>query len=272
MKHHRITGGAGIQLHVVETGNPRGRPILFLHGTSQCWLTWSRQLNSDLADHYRLVAMDLRGHGLSERPREGYADSRLWADDVNAVIRGLSLDHPVVSGWSYGPLVILDYLRHCGEGGIGGVNFIGGITKLGSEAALSVIAPAFLQLLPGLFATDVEMSVRTFESFLPLCFAHQPSEEDLYLMLGYNLSVPPYVRQAMFARSFDNDDLLRQMRKPLLITHGLADKVVKPAIVDQHKACVPHAQVQMMANAGHAAFWDDAAAFNRRLRAFADSV
>ena len=72
MKHHTITGGGGVQLHLVETGDPSGRPILFIHGFSQCWLAWSRQLNSDLADRYRLVAMDMRGHGLSEKPRDGY--------------------------------------------------------------------------------------------------------------------------------------------------------------------------------------------------------
>jgi non-heme chloroperoxidase len=115
MKHHTITGGGGVRLHVVETGNPGGRPILFIHGFSQCWLVWRRQLNSDLADRHRLVAMDMRGHGLSEKPRDGYADSKLRADDVDAVIQALVLDHPVVSGWSYGPLVILDYVRHYGE-------------------------------------------------------------------------------------------------------------------------------------------------------------
>src|SRR6266536_2839847 len=94
MKTRRVLGGGGVQLHVVETGNPRGRPIVFIHGISQCWLAWSRQISSDLADDYRLVAMDLRGHGLSEKPREGYNDSRLWADDVSAVIRALSLNHP----------------------------------------------------------------------------------------------------------------------------------------------------------------------------------
>ena len=71
MENHRITGGGGIRLHLVETGNSRGRPILFIHGFSQCWLAWSRQLNSDLADDYRLVAMDMRGHGLSEQASRG---------------------------------------------------------------------------------------------------------------------------------------------------------------------------------------------------------
>ena len=91
-------------------------------------------------------------------------------------------------------------------------------------------------------------------------------------MLGYNVSVPPYVRQALFSRSFDNDDLLPKLRKPVLITHGADDAVVRRAAVDQHKAAIAHAQIQMMANAGHACFWDDAAAFNRRLRTFAEGL
>jgi pimeloyl-ACP methyl ester carboxylesterase len=141
MKHHTITGGGGVQLHVAETGNPSGRPILFIHGFSQSWLTWSRQLHSDLADRHRLVAMDMRGHGLSEKPRDGYGDARLWADDVDSVIRTLKLDRPVLCGWSYGPLVILDYVRHHSEKAVGGMSFVGGITKLGSEEANSVITP-----------------------------------------------------------------------------------------------------------------------------------
>ena len=272
MKSHRITGGGGAHLHLVETGNSRGRPILFIHGFSQCWLAWSRQLNSDLADDYRLLAMDLRGHGLSDKPRADYTDSRLWADDIKAAIQALSLDHPILCGWSYGPLVILDYIRHYGEDSISGINFVSAVTKLGSEEALSVLTPEFLSLVPGFFATDVEESVRSLESLLRMCFAREPSAEDLYLMLGYNVSVPPYVRQALFSRSFDNDDLLPRIRKPVLITHGADDAIVKPAVVDQHKAGMAQAQIQMMAGAGHAAFWDDTASFNRRLRAFAESL
>ncbi len=272
MKSHKITGGGGIQLHLVETGNSTGRPIIFIHGISQCWLTWSRQMSSDLADDYRLVAMDMRGHGLSDKPREGYTDSRLWADDVNAAIQSLRLDHPILCGWSYGPLVILDYIRHYGEDSISGANFVGAVTKLGSDEATSVLTPEFLSLVPGFFATNVEESVRSLESLLRLCFAQEPSTEDLYQMLGYNVSVPPYVRQAMFSRSFDNDDLLPKIRKPVLITHGADDAAVKPAVVDQHKAGLAHAQIQMMAKAGHAPFWDDAAAFNQHLRAFSESL
>ena len=89
-------------------------------------------------------------------------------------------------------------------------------------------------------------------------------------MLGYNVSVPPYVRQALLSRSINNDDILPAIRKPVLITHGAQDAIVKPSVVDQHKASIAHAEIQMMQNAGHdAAFWDDAASFNRRQREFA---
>jgi pimeloyl-ACP methyl ester carboxylesterase len=271
MKSHKIEGANGARLHVVETGNPKGRPILFIHGFSQSSLAWSRQMNSELAEDFRLVAMDLRGHGWSDKPRdESYVESRCWAEDVNAVIRGLNLDHPVLSGWSYGPLIILDYLRHFGEDYIGGFQFVGGVTKLGSDEAISVLTPEFLALIPGFFSEDAEESVKSLGSLLRLCFKNQLDAEDFYRMLGYNVSVPAYVRQAMFSRSFDNDDLMPSIRKPVLITHSAEDAVVKPTAVEQHKLGLTHAQIHMMENVGHGCFWDDAPSFNARLRTFTE--
>ncbi len=272
MKSHGIAGGGGTQIHLVEADGSTGRPILFIHGFSQCSLCWSRQIASSLARDYRLLAMDLRGHGLSEKPRDAYADSHLWADDVNAAIRDLNLDQPILCGWSYGPLVILDYIRHYGEGSIGGIVFVDGISKLGSDEAMSVLSPGFLGLVPGFFATDVEESVQSIGSLLGLCFTQEPSTEEWYLMLGFNLSVPPYVREAMLSRSIDNDDLLLSIRKPTLIMHGADDAVVSAAVVDRHKALMAHAQIQMMTGVGHAVFWDAADAFNQRLRVFAESL
>jgi pimeloyl-ACP methyl ester carboxylesterase len=105
-----------------------------------------------------------------------------------------------------------------------------------------------------------------------MCLVEEPSAAELYLMLGYNLSVPPYVRQALFSRSFDNDDLLPKIRKPVLITHGAEDAIVKPVVVDEHTASMAHAQVHVMAHAGHASFWDDAPGFKQRLRTFSQSL
>jgi len=212
--------------------------------------------------------MDLRGHGLSDQPRDVYAESKLWADDVNAAIQALRLDDPILCGWSYGPLVILDYIRHYGEDNIGGVNFIGGITKLGSDEATAVLTPEFLSLVPGFFTEDKDESKRSLESLLRLCFVNQPSDAELSGMLEWNLSVPPHVRQALFSRAFDNDDLMPKMKKPVLITQGEKDAIVKPSIVGQHKRSMPHAEIHMMENTGHAPFWEDAPTYNQRLRDF----
>ncbi|MDI3338999.1 MAG: alpha/beta hydrolase [Sphaerobacter sp.] len=135
MRSYTVQGGGGVRLHVEETGNPSGRPILFIHGFSQCRLAWDQQMRSDLADDFRLVAMDIRGHGLSDRPRDGYDDPRRWADDVQAVIETLGLDRPVLSGWSYGGLIILDYVRYYGEERLGGIHLVGAISKIGTPEA-----------------------------------------------------------------------------------------------------------------------------------------
>jgi pimeloyl-ACP methyl ester carboxylesterase len=272
MKSHDIAGGGGTRLHVVETGNPAGRPILFIHGFSQSWRAWSRQLGSGLTERHRLVAMDLRGHGLSDRPRDAYADSKLWADDVEAVIDALQLEQPVLSGWSYGSLVSLDYVRHHGEEAIGGLHFVGGVTKLGSEAAMSVLTSDFIALVPGFFTTDPDDSARALTALLRLCFTRAPTDADLNLMLGISLGVPPHVRQAMLSRVIDNDDRLTRLGKPVLITHGDRDQVVKPAAAEQHKARIPRGQLHVMPGAGHACFWEDAPSFNHRLEEFCETL
>jgi non-heme chloroperoxidase len=66
MKVHVIPGGGGLRLHVREWGQADGPPILFLHGWSQNHLCWARQYDSALAGEFRLIACDLRGHGMSE--------------------------------------------------------------------------------------------------------------------------------------------------------------------------------------------------------------
>ncbi len=178
MQDHTITGGGGIQLYVDEAGNPNGRPILFIHGFSQCRLAWSKQMVSDLANDFRLMAMDLRGHGHSGKPRNAYGDARLWADDIHAVISTLSLAQPVLSGWAYGGVVICDYLRAYGEGHIAGMNLVGAVTNLESEAAMMVVISAFFALLPGLFSSDVEESAWALQAFLRLCMYEEPKPAD----------------------------------------------------------------------------------------------
>ena len=135
-----------------------------------------------------------------------------------------------------------------------------------------MLAPEFLGLVPGFFSSDTEESARNLEALLRMCFAREPALTDLYAMLGYNVSVPPFVRQALFSRAFDNDDLLPTLTTPVLITHGAEDAIVTKEIVEQHQAGIAHARIHMMSAAGHAPFWDDAASFNRRLGDFCEEI
>jgi pimeloyl-ACP methyl ester carboxylesterase len=268
MKKHQVTGGGGVKLHVVETGNAAGRPILFLHGFSQSGRVWARQMESDLAKDHRLVTMDLRGHGSSDKPLDAYGDAKLWADDVNAVIRTLGLERPVLSGWSYAPVVMLDYVRHYGEDALGGMQFVGGISKLGSDAALAMIAPEFLGLVPGFFSEDAAEGRRSLEALLRMCMPRHLAAADLGGLLDESLRTPAHVRRGLFSRTLDNDDLLRRLRVPVLLTSGADDAVVKPSVVAAHKDLMRHAQVDLVPGAPHGLFFTDAPAFNARLRAF----
>jgi pimeloyl-ACP methyl ester carboxylesterase len=107
---------------------------------------------------------------------------------------------------------------------------------------------------------------------LQLCFASELTAAEFYCMLGYSASVPPFVRQALFSRVVDNDDLLPTIRRPVLITHGAFDAIVSKEAVEQHRTAISHAQVDIMPSVGHAAFWDDAPSFNARLGAFSNEV
>lgn len=271
MRAHSLVGGGGIRLHAVETGDPSAPPILLIPGTSQSHLCFIKQLESDLARDFRLVSMDLRGHGLSEKPRDAYGDSKLWADDVHAVIDTLDLDQPILSGWSYGPLAMCDYVRFYGEERVGGLHFIGGITKLG-DGLMPFLGPRFVELVPGLLSDDVEVMIETMPKFLQVLVNEPLSPIDLNFMLGYNTIVPPHVRRGLFARSVDNDDLLPKLRKPVLLTHGEAEVVVLPTMARHHEDLIPDARLSWAPNVGHMPFWEDAKRFNEELRGFARQV
>jgi non-heme chloroperoxidase len=148
--------------------------VLLVHGLSQCRLAWDRQLRSDLGRDLRLVAMDLRGHGLSEKPQDGYGEPHLWAADVHAVITALGMERPILCGWSYGGIVIGDYLRGHGDRAVGGIILVGAISRLG-EPVMPFLGQDFVATLPGMFSTDVETSTTALQRFLRLTTRADPA-------------------------------------------------------------------------------------------------
>ena len=270
-RNHRITGGAGIDLHVAETGSENGRPVLFIHGLSQCGLAWREQLFSDLADDRRLVAMDLRGHGQSERPPDGYDDQARWAEDVHAVITTLGLERPILCGWSYGGVVIGDYIRRHGELAIGGICLVGAVSQLG-ESVLPFLGEKFIATLPGLFSDEVEASMTALKEFIGITTSSALTTDDLYLTLGYNSVVPPYVRRALLSRTLNHEDVFKRLAVPVLITHGLDDEIVLPTMSERHASLIPHAKTSYYEGIGHAPFFENPGRFNSELLAFSSTL
>ncbi len=271
VRTYEVTGGGGVTLHVEETGNRSGQPVLFIHGLSLSGRVWNRQLHSELGRDLRLVALDLRGHGESQRPVDAYGDSDLWAQDVAAVIRSLELVRPVLSGWSYGGVVIGDYLSRYGEDGVGGVHLVGAICRLG-ESAMPFLGPKFVALVPGLFSTDAEESATSLRAFGRLLTREPLPPAEAYRVLGIAADVPPRVRQGLLSRTLDHDGLLAGLRTPVLITHGREDEVILPAMGEHNARTIPRAKASYYPGVGHAPFWEDPDRFNAELHAFATSL
>jgi non-heme chloroperoxidase len=274
MKIHTVRGGGGLRLHVREWGREDGPPIVFIHGWSQCHLSWQSQYDSDLAGEYRLVAYDLRGHGMSEAPSapEPYADGRLWADDLAAVIEELELDDVVLVGWSYGGFVICDYVRAHGQDRVAAIDLAAGAVRLGEAAFGRLLGPGFLDHFAALTADDLPTNVRGMRAFLQGCVATPLAAGEAEMLLAVGMTVPPAIRAAVVAREIDGDDVLRALRVPVLVSHGRADSVVLPAMAEHILATCPAAEASWYDGAGHAPHLEQPERFNRELAALAARV
>ena len=266
-RSYTVRGGGGLRLHVREWGKPDGPPILFIHGWSQNHLCWAKQYESSLTDEFRLVAYDLRGHGMSEAPPEPehYTADELWADDLAAIMNELRLDRPVLVGWSYGAFVICDYVRAHGQDKVAAINFVEGTARLGEAAFGTLIGPGFLDHFVDATVDDLPTNIRAMRSFVRACLVKPVSDDDLETAVCWNVVVPANVRAALGARAIDDDDVLRALEVPMLVTHGRMDTVVLPAMADHVLATCPTAEASWYDGVGHAPHLEEPERFNREL-------
>jgi pimeloyl-ACP methyl ester carboxylesterase len=96
---HRTVRARDLGFHVAEAGGGDD-VVLCLHGWPQHWYEW-RHLMPALADRHRVLAMDLRGFGWSDAPRDGYEKENL-ATDVLAVLDELGIERVKVVGHDWG--------------------------------------------------------------------------------------------------------------------------------------------------------------------------
>src|SRR5262249_39849234 len=99
----------GLRFQTLEWGDSSSPPILVLHGGNQTSHSWDL-VSLVLAPRYRVVAIDQRGHGDSEWPRDGEISTEAMADDARSIVNTLELKNPIVMGHSMGGQVTMRFI------------------------------------------------------------------------------------------------------------------------------------------------------------------
>lgn len=97
---HAFLGVGGLRTHVALAGPEDAPPILLVHGWPQNWWTW-RKVIPELAERFRVIAPDLRGHGWTEATPAGYEKEQL-ASDLLGVLDVLGVERTTWIGHDWG--------------------------------------------------------------------------------------------------------------------------------------------------------------------------
>ncbi|MEQ8516146.1 MAG: alpha/beta hydrolase [Chromatocurvus sp.] len=272
-----ISGHGDVPLNVVQAGNPQHRSIIFIHGLGQSHLSWMRQLGSDLADNFHLVAYDLRGHGNSGKPwrAEDYAAPDTWAKDLTQVMRATGAENPLVVAWSYGTFVAVDYLASGGTAPIAGLVMVGGLGGLSRPTS----TPGQADAERGKRISDRRQSELLSENFAAgdeiMRFFMRGEITDRRWMrdnAAANALLPPYARPLIVQRSFDHSDEIPRVDIPTLLVVGSEDPLLTPEDANALSARLPQASVSVFDGSGHLPFAESPDRFNAELTVFANRV
>jgi esterase len=89
------------RLHYTDRGTADDTTLVLLHGLQDCAANWDGAADR-LADRFRVITLDLRGHGDSERSAEGAYSQADFSNDIGRLLDGLDLREVVLVGHSYG--------------------------------------------------------------------------------------------------------------------------------------------------------------------------
>lgn len=219
--------------------------MVLVHGWAQTGAVWN-------LPGFRTYAVDLRGHGESDDVGD-YRDSARWAEDLKAM-----LEHTgpaTVVGWSYGGLVITDYLRFHGTEQVNALVFVSAITEIGRDRPGGATGPVMRAALPGAITDDAVMAA--------FCRAMAPAlpAETVAELTASATSVSHKVRGELFRRDVGSADVLKGVDVPTLIVHGTQDEVVAPAAAEYSAALIPGAELSLYPDTAHAPFLERPAQF-----------
>jgi pimeloyl-ACP methyl ester carboxylesterase len=241
--------GILISYEVHGGGDPA---LVFVHGWSCDRSYWSRQL-PHFADRYRVVAMDLAGHGESGGGRGSWTMTA-FGQDVVAVVDRLELDEMVLVGHSMGGDVIAEAAIHMPDRVVG-VVWADTYNTLGEPLTREQI-DSFLDPFRGDFVTATRQLVRTM--FMP------GSDPDLVERVAAGMSAaPPDVALDSLEKSIGNEPAvlaaLRKLAAPVV--------AINPDYRPTDLAALQSHGVKaiLMSGVGHFEMMEDPSTFNRLL-------
>lgn len=250
----------GVRLRYAEQGNPRGHAVILLHGYSDSWFSYSRVL--PLMDpKYHVYAVDLRGHGDSDRPTSGYA-MRDLAADVLAFMDDRRLARVTVVGHSMGSFVAQQLALAAPER-IARLVLVGSGTTPRHIIGISELDAAvrsFGDTVPAEFVRDFQ--VGTVYQPLPAEFMSRAIEESRKL--------PAHVWQQLMAGMLATDPPARLggTSIPTAIFWGDRDGTFARAEQDALVELIGTAELAVYPETGHALHWERPEAFAGDLLAF----
>ena len=274
MAIREAVGVDGTPLVYSVTGDPDARALVLLHGWAQSSKCWGPTVLDELAARYHVIAVGLRGHGYSGAPAAGYDDSAIWAGDVDAVLTAEGVTSgAVLLGWSYGGLVICDYLASHGTSAVDGVVLVGAITSIGRGEAGGKVGAAMRAAIPGAMSEEPREAIRALGAFgNALTGPPEGKGAQSQALFGASLATPPHVRAALFNRSASHDDLLRSLDVPALVLHGTEDSVVDVSAGRHAADLIPQARASFWEGCDHGPFVEDPDRFVKEVGAFVDNL
>lgn len=245
-----------------------GPPIMLIHGNSSSGLSYQHQLDSPLGEKYRLIAIDLPGHGNSEPFTDASAYGMPgYAAVVAAVAEALDMQDAVFVGWSLGGHIVLE-AHHQLPQAKGFVIF--GTPPLAFPPAME---EAFLPnpVVNLGFKADItkeEAQAYAASFFLPDVSAPKaPFVTDILradgnTRAGLAASIKPGGYQ-------DEVKIVADLSIPLAIFHGKEEQLVNESYISNlTMPTLWRNEVQIIPAAGHAPHWEQPERFNALLEAF----
>jgi pimeloyl-ACP methyl ester carboxylesterase len=253
----RFTTLDGARIHYVNYGKG-GAALVLVHGWTSNLEFWNAQM-SELAKRNRLIAIDLPGHGLSDKPEITY-NMDLFARAVDAVLRDAKVKRAVLVGHSMGTPVIRQFYRKYPEKTLALVIVDGALRPFGNKAIAD-------QLLAGFRSPNYK---QVGEQMLSMMSGPNLSTADRERIKASMLNTPQYVMTGAMEGMFDNSIWgLDKINVPVLAI--MAKNPMYPAGMEQtYRDTAPNLDFQMWDGVGHFLMMEKPKEFNAAVIAFLD--